>query len=246
MSEILAVAESVWRRILSLFAVYFLAGCAVTLTGISFFYKHLMAGRHRMLMIDVSLLLTAIAGLLCVLALAFDVPRELREGAATTLLSKPLGRTQYLLGKFVGIVIVSLVITGIITAGFCIIHQIAFDVPAKKFMPAFKAHLLTMGSVAPMAAISLLFASIFPEAPAAIMTFIAVFVLNSLGSLPAKVTAITVWVLPDLTLFNLRSEASHSLPIEWSYVGLAVLWGLLISAAVIALTGIIFNRRDLK
>ncbi|MEM2915682.1 MAG: hypothetical protein QXH91_09850, partial [Candidatus Bathyarchaeia archaeon] len=138
MREIMAVAESVWRRILGLKVVYFLIGCGILLTWITVLYKYLMAFQEQMLMIDVSLVVTAIAGLLCVLVVTFDVPGELREGAATTLLSKPLGRTQYLLGKFLGITIVGIVVTGILTIGFCILYLVYY--PSADLVAPLKAH----------------------------------------------------------------------------------------------------------
>ncbi len=242
MSEILAVAESVWRRILRLKVLYFLVICAIAMIAISCMYKYLMAFEQKMLMVDVSLLLTSIAGLLSVLALAFDIPRELREGAATALLSKPLGRTQYLLGKFVGITIVALAVTAMISIGFCVVHNLAYDaIP----MEAVQAHLLTIASVVPMAALALLFASILGEAAAAILTFLSIFIFSSIPPLAAA-KIIYGGIIPDFGLFNLRGEASHGLEISWSYVILAAIWGLVYSIALIALTGFIFNRRDLK
>lgn len=246
MSEILAVAESVWQRILRLKVVYFLILCTMSLTWISVLYKHLMANKQQMLMVDVSLLTTSLAALIVVLALPFDIPRELREGVATTLLSKPLGRTQYLIGKFVGIVIVGVVVTGINTLGFCIIHKLSY--PDLAVVSPVQAHLLTMASVIPMAAIALVFASIMNEAAGAILTFISIFVFGSLAMIPGlkKATILYGGIIPDLGIMNMRAEAGHGLAIGWGYVGLAVAWGVLYSVVLICLTGILFNRRDLK
>ncbi len=246
MSEILAVAENVWYRILRLKVVYFLIACALSLTWISVLYKHLMAYHQQMLMVDVSLLVVSLGGLISVLALPFDVPRELREGVATTLLSKPLGRTQYLVGKYVGILIVGLFVTGLITIGFVVIHKLNY--PDVEIAPAIQAHLLSMASIIPMAAIALIFASLLNEAAAAIMTFVAIFLFNALGMFPGlgKVTILYGGVIPDLSLLNMRGEAAHGITIGWSYVGLASVWGLLYGVALVALTGILFNRKDLK
>ena len=161
------------------------------------------------------------------------------------LLSKPLGRTQYLVGKFVGIVIVGLVVTGLISLGFVVVHKIAYEEWA---LEAFKAHILTMGSIFPMAALALLFASMMTEASAAILTFLAIFVFNCLGSIPQLQKAMIIYggIIPDLALFNLRGEASHGVALDWSYILLTPLWGILYSVALISITGLIFNRRDLK
>jgi ABC-type transport system involved in multi-copper enzyme maturation permease subunit len=246
MREVMAVADNLWHRILRLKVVYFLILCSLSLVWISVLYKDLMANHHQMLMVDVSLLLVATAGLISVLALPFDVPRELRDGVATTLLSKPLGRTHYLMGKFVGIVIVGLVVTGLITAGFVVIHKLNY--PATDIWPALKAHLLTMASVIPMAAIALVFASLLNEAIAAILTFIAIFAFSALGAFPGLSKAVVIYggIIPDLSLLNMRAEAAHGSPIAWGYVGLASVWCILYSVVLVSFAGIMFNRRDLK
>ncbi len=259
MNEILAVAESVWRRILGLKVVYFLVACTISLIAITVLYKYLMGYQQQMLMVDVSLLLTSIAGLLCVLAIAFDIPRELREGTATTLLSKPLGRTHYLIGKFLGIVIVAIAITLLITVGFSLVHRLAYKTWG---IEAIKAHIMTIGSVIPMAAMALLFASFLSEAAAAILTALFVFLCSSVSQIPGieKITIIYGGIIPDLGLLNLRAEASHAvdiaasrmadtglaLSLNWSYVWLSILWGVLYSVALICATSLIFNRRDLR
>jgi len=246
MGEIMTVAENLWHRILRLKVVYFLVACTVSLVWISVLYKDLMANHHQMLMVDVSLLLVAVGGLISVLALPFDVPRELREGVATTLLSKPLGRTHYLIGKFVGIVVVGLVVTGLITVGFLVVHKLNFA--DADISSALKAHLLTMASVIPMAAIALIFATMMNEAIAAILTFIAIFLFSALGAIPGLSKAVILYggIIPDLSLLNMRGEAAHGLPIGWGYVGLATVWCILYSVVLVAFTGLLFNRRDIK
>ena len=245
MSAILAVAESVWRRILRMKVLYFLIACAVALIAITCMYKYLMAFEQRLLMVDVSLLLTSLSGLLCVLSLAFDIPRELNEGSAAALLSKPLGRTQYLIGKFLGISVVAVVVTGLITVGFVVVHYLAYKtVPAD----ALKGHLLAVASVVPMAAIALLFASLLGEAGAAVLTFLVVFLLSSMDSIP-RVAALKIvygGIIPALELFNFRAEAAHDIGIPWGYVGLAAVWGIVYSIGMVAFAGLLFNRRDLK
>ena len=103
MKQILIISGSVWRRLLRLKSLYFLTACGIALMAISCSYKYLMGFEQKMLMTDVALVVTNLATILCVLALAFDIPRELKSGTATMLLSKPLGRNQFLLGKLLGI-----------------------------------------------------------------------------------------------------------------------------------------------
>ena len=76
MSDALIIAESVWRKILTMKVIYFLVFCAILEISITGLYEVLMANEERMLMVDTSILLTFISGLLCVLALSFDIPKD--------------------------------------------------------------------------------------------------------------------------------------------------------------------------
>ena len=102
MIEVMAIAEGVWRRILRMKVLYFLIICALIEISVTFMYRYLMAGQHRMLMVDVSLLITTIAGLLCILALAFDIPKEfqLLEGLEKLGCGLPKAGAQDLVGLY--------------------------------------------------------------------------------------------------------------------------------------------------
>ena len=242
MNEVMAIAESVWHRILRMKVLYFLVACAIVEISITSLYEILMANEHRMLMVDASLMLTTLSALLCVLALAFDIPKELREGTIAALLSKPLGRTQYLVGKFVGICGVGIVVTTLISIGFCAVHNAVFDdVP----IAAIEGHVLTIASVIPMAALALFFASLLGEAAAAVLTAAAVWFAHSVPIL-SKVKILYGGLIPDMNLFNLRAEVTYNTSIGWGYVGLAALWGVIYAVGLVSLTGIVFNRRDLR
>jgi len=243
MSEILAIAESVWRRILKMKVVYFLIACAIVEISVTTLYEVLMMSEQRMLMVDLSLLLTTMSGLLVVLSLAFDVPKELREGGAATLLSKPVGRVHYLVGKFVGIAVVGLIVTSLVSIGFCCVHHFAFDqIP----ISAVKGHVLAIASVVPMSAIAVFFSALLNETMAAIFTALAIWAAHSTGAFLSNVRVIYGGILPDMNLFNLRAEATYNIVIDWRYIAGVGGWGIVYSIALIAFTGIIFNYRDLK
>jgi ABC-type transport system involved in multi-copper enzyme maturation permease subunit len=245
MGDILTIADNVWRRILRMKVLYFLIICAIIEISITSLYKVLMWREHRALMIDTSLLLTTLSGVLCVLALAFDIPRELREGTASSLLAKPLGRTQYLIGKYFGITVVAVVVTALISAGFCGVHYVVFD---KLELANVQGHLLAVAATLPMAAVALFFAALLNYQLAAVLTTAVIYLAHStsvLTDIPG-VEFLVGSVLPELELFNLRAEALYSQQLDWAYLAQAGAWGVCYSVALIALTGIFFSYRDLR
>lgn len=242
MNEVMAIAGSVWLRILKMKVVYFLVGCAIMEISVTGLYEVLMVSEHRMLMVDLSLLLTTVSGLLVVLSVAFDIPREMRDGSAAVLLSKPVGRPQYLIGKFLGIAGMAVLVSVFISIGFCGVHTYNFG-----YLPtsALQGHVLAVLSVIPMSAIALFFAALLNEAPASILTAASVWFSHSAPALE-KYRIFYGGVVPDMNFFNLRAEATHNIQIDGIYLALAAAWAVVYSIGVIGFASLIFNARDLK
>ncbi|NQZ60388.1 MAG: hypothetical protein HRT88_23320, partial [Lentisphaeraceae bacterium] len=123
MDEVIAIANSLWKRLLSTKVVYFLSLCAIAFIAITKMYDVLMIGESQALMVDTAFMLITAASMLTVICLAFDIPKELQSGIASILLAKPLGRTHYLVGELVGIIWVSFFISFIISSGFLILYS---------------------------------------------------------------------------------------------------------------------------
>ncbi len=241
MSEIMAIASGTWQRILRMQVVYFLILCVLILIGSAYRYDVLSIGMHKELMVDVSLLLNTIAAILIAVSITFEIPRELREGVASTLLSKPLGRTQYIVGKLVGITVSGIVICLLIAIGFCLIFNTAFD---KVGVSMIQGHLLVIASVLPMAAIAVLFSVFVPDSLAAILTALVIWFGHSTSIV--KIPVLYGGIIPDFNLFNLKAEATYGLAIHWNYIGMAVLWGICFAVFCTSITSMIFNKKDLK
>ena len=243
MSEIMAIASGTWKNILRMKVVYFLILCVWILIGSAALYEVLSMGQHKPLMIDVSLALNAVAAALVVISITFEIPRELRQGVASTLLTKSLGRTQYLAGKLIGIAFAAIVICALITFGSFVIFSYTFSESIA--LPMFQAQLLQILSIIPMAAIGVFFATLFPEVVAPVLTIIAIWFSYSVGVLKS-IPVLYGGILPNLDLFNFRSQAVYHAEIPWSYVGLVTLWGIAFAIFALMLTSLFFKIKDIK
>lgn len=243
MNEIMAIASSTWQRVLRMRSVYFLILCVFILIGSALNYDVLSMNEHKALTIDISLALNTVAMILMVVSMSFEIPRELREGVASTLLSKPLGRTEYLAGKMIGTAITGLVISAIIAAGSVIIIKIAFT--EQTALSMLQSHILVGLSVIPMSAIGVLFSIIIPEMITPIITVIAIWFAFSTKAL-SGIKLLYGGILPDLDFFNLKALAVYGEKIPWEYVGMALLWGIVYSIFVVSLASLIFRYKDIK
>ncbi len=244
-NEIMAIASGAWQ-LLRMRAVYFLILCVLILIGSAYRYDVLSMGQHKALMVDVSLMLNTLAAILVAISVTFEISRELREGVASTMLSKPLGRTHYLIGKLVGISIAGIVITGLITLGFCIIFNSSFE-EAGVGQTMLIGHVLIMASVIPMSALAVMFSVIVPESISAIVTAIVIWFAHSTPALE-KIKVLYGGILPDLNIFNLKAEAACNVAgsISWVYLTIALLWGIVYSIFATSLASLVFGYRDLK
>ncbi len=242
MSEIMAIASSTWRRVLRMKAVYFLILCTLILIACAYNYDVLSIGRHKELMMNVSLFLNTVAAVIVAISLTFEMPKDIKSGVASTLLSKPLGRTQYLIGKLVGTVITGVVDCGLITVGFVFVFNTFFD---KTPFSMIQGHLMIIASLLPMCAVALLFSVLLPESIAAIVTAIAIGLSFSATKLH-HVKFVYGGIIPDLNLFDMRGEAVWGAGISWVYMAIAVAWGIVFCVFASSVASLVFGHKDLK
>ena len=243
MNEIITIASGTWKNVLRMKVVYFLIFCALVLVASAINYDVLSMGLHKELMIDVALVLNSIAALLVVISLTFEIPKELREGVASTLLAKPLGRFQYLLGKMIGCIVTGAVICFLIAVGSFIVFNISF---AQRIdLAMFQSHLLVILALIPMSALGVLFAVLLPEVIAPIITVVVIWFAFSTKILQ-NVWGLYGGSLPDLDLFNFKANAVYQINIPWMYILLVAVWGICYAAFALSLASIIFERKDIK
>ena len=243
MNEIITIASGTWKNVLRMKVVYFLILCALVLVASAINYDVLSMGLQKELMIDVSLVLNSIAAMLVVISLTFEIPKELREGVASTLLSKPLGRFQYLLGKMCGCVITGAIICALIALGSFFVFNMSFG--ERIGITMFQTHLLVILALIPMSALGVLFAVLLPEVIAPIITVVVVWFAFSTKVL-AGIPVLYGGILPDLDLFNFRANAVYQVQIPWMYILLVTLWGICYAAFALSIASIVFERKDIK
>ena len=244
MDQIMAIAGGTWRRVLRMRVVYFLILCVWVLIASALNYDVLSLQHHEQFMIDISLLLNTVAAILVAISLTFEIPRELREGVASTLLAKPLGRTSYLIGKLLGTIVIGMVITALIGLGFFVIFKLGVDKPLVNSM--ILSHLFVMASVVPMCGIALFFSVIMPELLAPIATFVVIWLASSYSYALNGATGLYGGIVPDLDLYNLRAAAIYSTSIAWEHFLLVFLWGVVFCCFTTSFSSLIFGTRDLK
>ena len=180
--------------------------------------------------------------------------KEVDRRTVYTILAKPLTRTEFLLGKFVGLVLTIWMQMAIMVAAFV---SVSLATGADLNAGYAAALLLTGVELAVMVAVATLFSAFTTPMLASFFSggvWVVGNLTRDLREIGARselesVQAVTLWlhrVLPDLEAFNLGIEAVHGLPIAASDVWLALAYGAGYVAVVLVAAVAIFDRRDFR
>lgn len=218
--------------------------------------------------VDIALSTVSFAGLLVVLFIGINlVAKDLDRKTIYMVLSRPISRQGYIVGKFFGtaaLVVAAVAVVGLFAAASIIITKLSFPTYFPRF--AWDGVVLAIGysalSLVLLTAVSLLFASFASNSFITLVLTVIVYVIgHSLSDVKAlleggtqvavdaagpmvKVVQAAYYLFPNLSLFDLKMQAAHALPIPAAYLGWVALYGFGYSAFVLALAALVFSRRE--
>ncbi len=182
------------------------------------------------------------------------IHNEVERRTIQTILSKPLSRAEFLLGKFVGLVLTVWLQLLIMGAAFVAVSMIS-GAPVDAGHAA--AILLIGVELMLIVAVATLFSSFTTPLLASLFSVGLYAVghltrdLRQLGEQAdlenvGRAAALLHRLLPDLESFNLTIQATHGLPISASEIWLPVLYGLGYSGILLGIATFFFERRDFR
>lgn len=198
-----------------------------------------------------------------------SIADELEGRTALTLLSKPVGRRQFLLGKFLGVLVPVFQLFILLGAVFLAAVSFRLKYDARELMmpdPSWQECQAEMLSIVPglvlaffetvvMAAISVAISTRLPMLPNllicasiyAVGHLVPLVVQSSAGKLAvvAFVGQLLATVLPVLDYFNIQAAVATGRDVPLSYLGVAALYCALYSAVAMLVALIMFEDRDL-
>jgi ABC-type transport system involved in multi-copper enzyme maturation permease subunit len=182
------------------------------------------------------------------------IHKEVDRRTVYTILSKPLSRGEFLIGKYVGLVATIWLQAAIMIAAFAAVSLLRGAPLGAGHAAAFA---LLAVELAVVVAVATLF-SAFTTPMLATLFAGGVWIVGNLtrnlrdigadSELPLvqHLTALLFGVLPDLASFNLTLEAVHGLPVMASDLWLPVLYGSAYVTITLLAAVAVFERRDFK
>lgn len=263
-----AIALNTFREAVRDRVFYNLLLFAVLLVGASLVIGQLAAGQDVKVIKDLGLAASLLFGVGIAVFIGIQlVAREVERRSVHATLSKPVARPVFLLGKYLGLLLTLGVNISVMAAALFIVLAVyarvtPADIQAVWSAPAVDPHLLValgliLVELAVVTAIALLFSTYSSALLAASFT-VALWVaghfvpdLRTLDTIGASgVTRWTAWavswVLPNLSLFDVKAEVVHGVPVPWTQVLASTGYGLGYIGGVLLLATAIFQRRDFK
>jgi len=219
---------------------------------------------------DTGLTLIMILGaILALWTASVSIADEIEGRTALTLLSKPISRRQFVLGKFLGIiwpVLLLFVVLGVILL-ITVSYKVVYDArESSNPEPTWQLCYETMIGTVPglvlafmetivLTAISVAISTRLPMLPNLVI-LAAIYVLGHLGPLIVQSSAgelefvafigrLIALVLPVLDHFNIQAAVAGGVDVPMNYLGWALVYCVLYSAAMMLLALILFEDRDL-
>ncbi len=240
--------ESVREKLLFVALIF---GGILTLS--TYLLSPLAVGAKQKIVTDVSLASISILGVLAAIFVGSTLVRkEVDKKAVFMVLTRPVSRLQYLIGKFIGVVMaISLLV--LVMTGFMVLMML---IGKAEFKPAlFVAVYLSALEITVMCSVVIFF-STFTTPVLTLLFSMCIFVAGSLsgdllafaqkfgGAFTRIMARAFHYILPNLGIFNLRHEAVHDLPFFGSDVALATLYALVYCGVVLYFAYLIFRRRE--
>jgi ABC-type transport system involved in multi-copper enzyme maturation permease subunit len=203
---------------------------------------------------DVGLSCISLFGLfIIVLSGTTLIHRELDKKTIAVILSKPVSRGQFIVGRFFGLFAT---IAAIAVCMALLLQAVLLVTDGAADVKVMVVSLVTVFELMVMTSVAVFFSAAVSPILAAMIT-VAAYVVGSFsgdlirladlaeGSAMKAAARALYYLLPNLEMFNLRAAAVHNLAIEPSRVAAGVLYAIAYSAAMVLLAVVVFRRREI-
>jgi len=268
MRAVWLIARAVFKESVRDRVPYAMVVFAVLLIAASYLIGQLTAGQDMKTIKDLGLSALSIFGLFIAVFIGIGlVSKEVDKKSVFGLLSKPLSRTQFILGKYAGLVMTLAVNLGVMTLAYyaMLYYMHATTLPGVRLAwpsPAMDPRLLIaigliFAELMLVTALALLF-STFSSPLLATMLTLGLWVaghfnadLRNFENVVDNPAAIAIaraayYVLPNLAPFDVKAEVVYGMPIARRVLGFTLLYALVYITLLLTAAVTIFRRRDFK
>jgi ABC-type transport system involved in multi-copper enzyme maturation permease subunit len=255
LNHIWVLAMNTYREAVRDKLLYNLLLFAGLMIASSILLAQIQLGHDERLYRDVGLSAIAFFGVLIAIFVGINlVHREISSKTIYTMLSKPVQRWEFLVGKYVGLLTLLAVEVAIMSACFI---AVLFAKGSEFYSGLLWSILLIYFELALVTAVAIFFSSFTTPYLAGMFTVALWIIGHLLGDLRAfgsrsdipglkALMEALYWTLPNLDRLDIKADASAGNPIELARIGAAALYAWLYSFVLMAGAMLLFQRRDFR
>ena len=255
-SNIISIARNTFREAVRDRVLYNLVVFVLLITACAIFLGELTAGQEARTIVDLGLSAMLLFGAFIAIFVGVGlVSKEIEKRTLYAIFSKPISRSEFIIGKYFGLCLTILVNVMVMGLGVSIAllyvggNSLAWTIWGTIILIFFELAILT--------AVAIVFSSFSSPALSALLTFLVFIIGNfsaslkdfaeNIGSQFAKVFfAAIYYLLPNLSHFSFITNSAHGdvPPASMLYGGLV--YGIIYVAILLSISILIFSRRNLK
>lgn len=256
--RVLAVARNTFREAVRDRVLYNLVLFVLLLTGAAIFLGELSAAQESKIIVDMGLSAMLMFGAFIAVFVGVGlVYKEIERRTVYAIFSKPVGRGEFLLGKYLGLCMTLAVNVAVMGAGVSLALVYVEGGVSELAAKIWPAAALIYVELMILVAVALLFSSFSSPMLSALLTFFVFVIghfstdLKGLASGTSSVAGRALfnflyYLLPNFSHYSYITAAAHGrAPTPEAFAG-AVLYGLAYSAALLSIATLIFKRRNFK
>ncbi len=257
MNRVASIAANTFREAVRDRVLYNLIAFALLLVAAALLFGQISIGIERIVLINLGLTAVSLFGIVIAIFIGIGlVSKEIDKRTLYTLLSRPVRRWEFILGKFSGLVATLVVNTFFMAVGvFAALLYLAHRLQSGDAYVLVALYFIVLQFVI-ITALALLFSSFSSPLLAAVFAF-ALFVIGTfaedLRGFAAMMEGFTRWIataaaylVPNFAALNVISSVAHDQPVAGTLVFYNTVYALLYAGAALAGAMLIFEHRNLK
>ena len=268
MRSIALVARAVFKESVRDRVPLTIVGFGVLLVAASYLISQMTAGQDLKIIKDLGLSAVSMLGLLIAVFIGIAlVAKEVERRSIYSIVTKPVTREQFLVGKYLGLVMTLAVNLGAMTIAFYVVlgyFEISADEGLRRSWPAppldpklLIAIVLIFGELMIVTAVALFFSTFSSPMLSTLLT-LGLWVAGHFNAdlrrfeqvvdspIAARVALAVYYVLPNLAPFNVKAEIVHGAPVAMRHVLFTLAYAAVYVTILLLASIAIFRRRDFK
>ncbi len=256
MNRIAAIALHTFKESARDKVVYNLIVFALLMIGAAILFGTISVGIERIILIDLGLSSIAVFGVLMAIFIGIGlVSKEIERRTIFNILSKPVRRVEFIIGKYLGLLLTLGINTAVMTAGFylALLYQ-KHKLDAEDLAPLGAVYFILL-QLAMVVGLALLFSCISTPVLSAVFTFCLYAAGHFLSDLrflgeetksaaADKVTSFLYYLLPNFSNFDVITRTAHGEKISGALLASNSLYVLLYVTVLISGAILIFEERE--